>query len=126
MSVSATTQTLEQGPRNLSMHWTGLGDGAGNEENVVKVDVSNLTPACSTVKVMRITGTVAYGVVELYWDALVPKKFAELSGDVFLDFTRVGGLANNAVGRTGDVLLSTVGFELNSSYDLAIEMVKKS
>ncbi len=127
MTVSATVQIIEQGPRNLVMQLNGIGDGAGNESKVIKVDVSALTPACSSVKVMKITGTVSFGVVELFWDAATDVKFAELSDEVTLDYNRVGGLLNNAGGgKTGDLLLSTVGFELNSTYSLLIEMVKKS
>lgn len=126
MTITATTQTLHDGVRNLAMQWTGVSDGAGHENKVVKVDVSALTPPCAAVKVMKITGTVEYGIVELYWDALTPVKFAELSGDVDLDYTMHGGLYNNAGGgKTGDMLLSTVGFELNSTYNLHVEMVKK-
>jgi hypothetical protein len=126
MAILTTTQTLEEGPRNLILHLTGRSDGSGSEDSVLKVDVSELKPKCGSVRINRITGSVTYGIVELYWDALDPKKFAVLSGEsINLDFCLEGGLTNNAVGKTGDVLLSTVGFELNSTYDLNIEMVKK-
>ncbi len=127
MSVAATTQIIEQGPRNLIMNLSGLGDGNGNENKVIKVDVSALSPPCSRVKIMRMNGVIEYGVVDLYWDALVPLKFASLTGQVDLDYTFGGGLNNpKPNGWTGDVLLSTDAFELNSAYTLRIEMVKKT
>lgn len=127
MAITATTQVIEQGPRNYIVQWTGVSDGTGNENKVVKVDVSQLTPPCGSVKIMAIQGTVSFGIVELYWDALVPKKFAELADQIDTDYCKSGGLTNNAgIGKTGDILLSTVGFELNSTYNLYIEMVKKS
>ena len=126
MSIATTVQTLHDGERNLVMHLTGVSDGSGSETLVKKVDVSELTPACETVRVKKIAGSVDFGVVELWWDALVPVKFAELSGTVDLDYSFVGGLTNHAGGgKTGDMLLSTVGFELNSTYNLHVEMVKK-
>lgn len=125
MAINTTVQTLEEGPRNLIVHWTGVSDGTGSEDGVLKIDVSALSPKCGSVKVNRISGNVDYGMVELYWDAPTPLKFAELSGQIILDYCKAGGLVNNATGKTGDVLLSTTGFELNSTYDLLIELVKK-
>jgi hypothetical protein len=126
MAINVTSQILHEGPRNLIMQWTGISDGSGSEDGVVKVDVSSLTPACDAVKIMRISGSVEFGVVELYWDALTPEKFAVLSGSIDLDYCKAGGLVNSMEGgANGDLLLSTVGFELNSSYILHVEMVKK-
>ena len=126
MSIATTVQTLHDGERNLVMHLTGVSDGSGSETLVKKVDVSTLSPACETVRVKKISGSVDFGIVELYWDALTPLKFAELSGTIDLDYDRISGLRNNAGGgKTGDMLLSTVGFELNSTYNLHVEMVKK-
>ena len=126
MAIATTVQTLEEGPRNLVVHWTGVSNGSGNEDGVVKVDVSALSPKCGAVKIMRVHGNVEFGMVEIYWDALTPVKALELSGQILLDFCKAGGLTNNAGGgKTGDVLLSTTGFELNSTYDLYIEMIKK-
>ena len=126
MTIATTVQTLHEGPRNLIMQWTGVSDGAGSENKIKKVDVSTLTPACSSVSVRKITGTVEFGIVELYWDALTPVKFAELSGTIDLDYDRISGLRNNAGGgKNGDLLLSTVGFELDSTYNLQVEMIKK-
>ncbi len=126
MTITTTSQMLFDGNRNISMQFTGVSDGAGNESLVRKVDVSEMTPAASRVSVAKITGNVRAGRVELYWDALTPVKFAELSGDVRLDYTTVTGLENTKPGGwTGDILLSTEGFELDSSYTLHIEMIKK-
>ncbi len=127
MGVTTTTQVLNDGARNLIVQWTGISDGNGGQEELArKVDVSALAIPCREVKVRRISGNVEFGIVELFWDALTPVKFAELSGDINLDYCKSGGLVNNAGGgKTGDLLLSTVGFELNSTYSLNVEMVKK-
>jgi len=126
MAINVTSQTLHDGARNLVMQFTGVSDGSGNESQVKKVDVTALSSAVSSVSVRKITGNVAGGIVELYWDALTPVKFAELSHTVNLDYTRISGLKNNAGGgKNGDILLSTVGFELDSNYSLQVEMIKK-
>ncbi len=126
MAIVTTVQTLEQGSRNLIVQWTGRSDGSGSEDFVKKVDVSELSPKCGSVRINKITGNVSYGIVELYWDALDPEKFVVLSGDsIHFDYCGAGGLNNNATGKTGDVLLSTLSFELGSTYDLLVEMVKK-
>ena len=126
MAIETTTQTLNDGPRNLVMQLTGICDGSGNENKVVKVDVSALTPPCDEVKVSKMSGVVDFGVVELYWEALTDVMFAVLSGQFEYCYDKPGGLLNNAGGgKTGDLLLSTAAFELNSTYSILIEMVKK-
>ncbi len=124
MSVSSTVQKLEYGPRNVSFHLTGLGDGLGNETLVKKIDSQQLLPVSLKLRFERISGNVEYGVVILYWDAPIPVRLAVLSGQFNLDFNRIGGLTNNAANPTGSVLLSTLGFELNSTYDILLELVK--
>ena len=126
MAIATTSQTLHDGPRRFSIQVTGVSDGTGNESLVKKVDVSSLTPAATRVSVEKITGNVRAGRVELYWDALTPVKFADLSGDIRFDYTKFTGLENTKPGGwTGDILLSTADFEMDSSYTLHIEMIKK-
>lgn len=128
MAIATTTQILHQGERNLVMQLNGIGDGVspGNENKVVKVNLSTLVPRCADLKVMTIRGNVSYGIVELYWEALVPVKFAELSEFIDFDYRDHGGLYNNAGGgKTGNILLSTVGFEANSTYSIHLRMIKK-
>lgn len=125
MAVSATVQKLELGPRNIAFQMTGLGDGAGQETLVAKVVASQFLPVSKSPRVERISGIVDYGVVELFWDALVPVRFAVLSGQFNLDYNRVGGLTNpQPLGYTGNILLSTLAFELNSTYTIFLELVK--
>lgn len=125
MAVSATVQKIELGPRNVVFNLTGLGDGAGQETSVIKVDASLLTPRVKTAKILKLSGVVDFGVVELFWDALVPVRFAVLSGQFSLDYERFGGLPNNAGdSKTGNILLTTLGFEVNSTYTILMELVK--
>ena len=68
---------------------------------------------------------VALKQVELLWDALTPQRFAELNGAIEICFDDFGGEINRTAGKTGNILLSTVGFGAGGVYDLLIEMVKK-
>ena len=127
MPVSVTVQKLEFGPRNVSFHLTGIGDGVApsNETLVKKIDITQFQPVSKSPRFHRISGTVSYGVVTLWWDAQPPVRAAVLADQFCLDFDRIGGLTNNAgPTATGSILLSTAGFDLNSTYDILLELVK--
>ena len=121
-----TSQILYEGIRNLTMQFTGRGEAGENETNVVKVDVSALTPPCARVRIRKISYDVAYGIVILSWDGPSPVEFLNLEGQETFDYCFEGGLQNVVPSSNGDLLLSTKGFEANSVYSLKIEMAKKA
>jgi len=127
MAINTTSQILRDGARNLVMQFTGIADGPGQETNALKVDVSELSPLAATVAVERIDYAISGGEVDLAWDADVPVIFATLSGQGCFDYCRVSGLQNNVAdaNRTGDILLSTRGFDLDSSYTVTLSMIKR-
>ena len=127
MAMTVTSKVLYDGVRNVTMQFTGTSDGSGDEALVTKVDVSTLNPPCERVAVKKTTYDVAYGLLEMYWDALTPVKFASLGGAGVFDYEKIGGLQNVPFEEdvTGDILFSTKGFELNSTYTVTLEMVKK-
>lgn len=125
MAVSLNVIKLELGPRNVAFNLTLLGDGQGQQTLVKIVDATSLNPVSNKLRVERLSGTVDYGVVLLYWEAQVPQLFAVLSGQVQLDYNRIGGLTNTqALGFTGSILLSTLSFEANSASTILLELVK--
>lgn len=125
MAIATTSQVVYDGLRNVIMQFTGRSDGEGQETNVVKVDVSSLTPPCDKVRIHKITYDIRGGMVELLWDDQTPVPFLELSGPNEIEYCRAP-LQNGATdSASGDILLSTKGFELNSSYSIKIEMKKK-
>lgn len=132
MTFSATVTKLADGPRNVVYRLTGKSDGTGQENGVRKVDITTLSKITPTqpalnLAIMRIKGTVQGGSVELLWDAPTPVRFAELSGQIQLNHSRFGGEnSENVVGRTGNILLSTVNFVAGSVYDLTVELKKKT
>lgn len=127
MAVELKSTTIFDGNRTVTMSFTGISDGSGGLTGVTLVDPSLLKPPAKSVKINGIDGMVSYGVVELYWDALPPVKFAELSGEnISLDYEAQGKLTNKIAGpdATGKILISTVGFSLNSSFQLKLDMTK--
>lgn len=123
--IQTTQQVLHNGARHAVIQVTGVSDGSGNEKNVVKIRLSDL--GVKNIGVRKIVYNIGYGVVQLSWDALTPVPFATLpDGYGMIDYSRISSLKNGGgKGATGDILLSTVGFELASSYMLTIDLVKK-
>lgn len=128
MAVAATKQVLYDGLSNAVLQFTGVGDGAGDETNELKVDCAALNPPCVSVAIKKITYDVGYGVVELLWDAAIPVPFLELTeAGAPIDYKRIGGIVNGGGPyATGNILLSTKGFELNSTYSITLELRKKA
>ena len=127
MAMTVTSKVLYEGVRNITMQFTGTSDGSGDEDLVTKVDVSVLNPPCKRVAIEKITYDVAYGILKMFWDALTPVEFMSLGTAGVFDYDKIGGLQNTPFEEdvTGDILFSTEGFELNSTYAITLEMVKK-
>ena len=122
-----TSQVLYDGQGNVTMQFTGLSEG-DNETLVTKVDVSELQPAPVSVKIMDLNYDVSGGLLQFYWDALDPVKFLELAGNNSIEYNRTNGLVNSAKdlpGFTGDIKISTMGFDIGSSYSFKLVMKKK-
>ena len=127
MAITTTSQVLYDGVRNCVMQFTGVGDGTGDETNATKVDCRALNPPCVSVAIKKITYDVGYGVVEMLWDADIPVPFLELTETgAPIDYGRINGIVNGGgPSANGNIMFSTKGFELNSSYSITLEMRKK-
>jgi hypothetical protein len=128
MAISTTTQILHDGARNAVVQITGRSDGSGQETDVVKIDVSALQPPAARVAIKNLTYDVVGGGVTLSWKADANVPFAQLEGSDTIDYQFIGGQQTGAwgeLGANGDILLSTRGFELDSSYTLKFDLIKK-
>lgn len=128
MAIEVTTQILHDGARNAVVQITGRSDGSGQESAVTKIDVSALQPPAARVAITRLTYDITGGMVELLWGADEDVPFAKLEGNNVSDYERIGGLQNAAwgeLGANGDILLTTHGFELDSSYTIKFDLIKK-
>jgi len=130
MADAVATQILVDDTRRAVFKFTNISDGTG-ETGVVKVDVSALTPyqgkACTGVAIQTIDAlTVGMGV-NLLWDATTDVIILTLGESDFFtfDFSRFGGLTNNAgAGKTGDILFTTVGATAGDKYTVVMEVLK--
>jgi hypothetical protein len=125
MADAVTSQTIIDGPRNVVMKFTNLSDGTG-ESAVLKVDVSALSGAPTSVSVVRVHYAVVGMVATLLWDANTDVRILDLAGNGTFDLEAFGGLPNNAsTGVTGDILLTTTGHSSGDSYSIVLEMRKQ-
>ena len=129
--VSQTSQVLIDGARNYVIRLVGVQDGSGTQTlNQKVIDVTTMNPpAGPSFKIRRIQFKVLGGIIQLAWETsalpAAPRTFAELqlAGDE-RDY-RFGGMSTRGIpNATGSVLLSTLGFDVGSSYDLTLECIK--
>lgn len=130
MADAVTSQVIFDGTRYAVMKFTNISDGGG-ETAVVKVDVSALTSfqgqACTSVNITKLDAVTVGMGVDILWDATTDVVCTTLGADQFIsfDFSNFSGLTNNAgVGKTGDVLFTTVGATAGDRYTVVLEMTK--
>ncbi len=132
MADAVTTQTIQDGERNVVMRFTNVSDGSG-ESAVKKVDVSALAAnsagqACTEVHIQRIYWMTVGMSVKLEFDAtsnvLLTHIPADATGDEYYDnFTAIPNNAGS--GKTGDIDFTTVGHSSGDSYSIILEMIKR-
>lgn len=125
MAMATTIQILHDGQRNLIMQFSGISDGT-DEYRAVKVDVSALNPRPIGVKIRKINYDIPVGIVRLEWQADDPVLLDDLTGWNAVNYKKMGGIFNNDGNNpTGNIILTTMGFEPGSNYSIMMEMVKR-
>lgn len=130
MADAVTSQTLVDGTQRAVFKFTNISDGTG-ESGAVKIDVSALNSyqgePCTGVSIQKIDVITSGMGLNMLWDAttdVVALTFGE-ADFVSLDFSRFGGITNNAgAGKTGDLLFTTVGATNGDRYTVVIEVLK--
>lgn len=130
MADAVTSQTLVDGTQRAVFKFTNISDGTG-ESGAVKIDVSALNSyqgePCTGVSIQKIDVITSGMGLNMLWDAttdVVALTFGE-ADFVSLDFSRFGGITNNAgTGKTGDLLFTTVGAASGDRYTVVIEVLK--
>lgn len=132
MADAVTSQTIQDGGRDLIMKFTNVSDGSG-ESAVAKVDVSALSAdpitgaTCTRVVISKIQFSTVGMSVKIEFDASTNVLAAHLPADYAdeLDFTSFTGIPNNAgSGITGDIDFTTVGHSSGDAYTVVLTMVK--
>ena len=133
MADAVPSTTISDGAYKAVIQLTNLSDGTG-EDAVNKVDVSGLTAredgtACSSVLIEKVSHSIiGFTQVQLLFDATTNTIALGLAQDSngHMDFSDFGGLKNTAgSGKTGDILLTTIGASSNDSYVIVLELIKK-
>ena len=126
MADAVTSSATIDGERNYVITLTNLSDGTG-ESAVKKVDITGLHPVPTSLRLEKVSGTVAGMNVELLWGASSKVKFLVLSdAQIDLDFSDIGGLPDpKASGFDGCVYLTTANQSSGSSYSLTLHFKKK-
>lgn len=127
MADTVNVQTLVDANHRVVVLLTGISDGTG-ESAVVKVDVSALDAAPDEVVVEKIKSSCSGEGVDLLWDATANVMFWHCAADTAdcVEFDRASPLTNNAgAGKTGDILLTTVGGDAGDRYSILLFLRKK-
>ena len=132
MADAVTSQTIEDGGKNLIIKLTNISDGSG-ESAVAKIDVSALNSnpttgvACSRVSIQRIWFSNVGMGFSLYWNATsnmficqAPKDWSD-TWDFSMGNEGKSGIPNNAgSGVNGDLLLTTNDHTSGDTYGVMI------
>lgn len=131
MADALTSQVIQDGGRTAVLKFTNVSDGTGQSEAVL-VDVSSLSAdpvtkqACTGVTLQKITFSNIGMGVELLWDATTNVPLLNLPQDWedTIDFSDFGIPNNSGAGKTGDILVTTVGANASDTYLLVITVTK--
>jgi len=127
MAITVKNQTLADSKKIAVIHATGIFTATtGEEADVVKVDVSALEDAPSSVKILRIWYSNSVPGTFLEFDGATDAMAIMIEeGSNFIDYRSVGGLQNNATTPTGDITLTTLGTAAaGNGYSITIEVSK--
>ena len=136
MADATTSQTIQDGGRNLIMKFTNVSDGTGQSAATL-VDVSGLNAnpttgaACSRIVLQRMWFSNVGMGFKLFWNASTNMFIAQAPKDWTdtWDFTSssedLSGIPNNAgSGINGDIDLTTHGHTNHDHYTIVLQLRK--
>jgi len=131
MADALTSQVIQDGGRTAVLKYTNISDGTGQSAAIL-VDASGLSvdpvtkQACNGVTLQTITFSNIGMGVELLWDAGTDLPLLNLPADWedTIDFSAFGIPNNAGAGKTGDILVTTVGATAADTYLLVLTVTK--
>ena len=131
MADALTSQVIQDGGHTAVLKFTNISDGTGQAAAVL-IDVDSLSvdpvtrQACTGVTLQTITFSNIGMGVELLWDATsnVPLLNLPQDWEDTIDFSAFGIPNNAAGGKTGDILVTTVGATAGDTYLLVLTLTK--
>lgn len=129
MANTITKTTVVNGDVNLIQIISIVGDGSGEETNLLLVDRSTFAPAAGTAMIVdKIEGYLGNFTASLIFDASTDLVFARLPADYFsYDWKCFGGVHSGkaGAGANGDILLSTASLGSGDAGTFYLHMRKK-
>ena len=131
MADAVSTTTIIDGTHRAVIQLTNLSDGSG-EAAVEKITCANLTPradgtACNGVFIDKVHhSVVGFTQVQLLWEATTNSIAIALAQDSngHMDFSDFGGIQSYGSGKTGDIMLTTIGAANLDSYVIILDLLK--
>jgi len=130
MANNITKQTIIDGSKWLVVKIHIEGDGSGEETNTVLIDASSYSPAFTNESLEILHAGLSGFTCDLLWDATANVPITNIP-DYEFHYTpdevgSFGGFTNNAgAGKTGDVLLTTIGLGANDHGTILLKIKKK-
>ena len=127
MANTLTKQTIFDGQRKVIVKIHIVGDGSGEESTANLVDASTYSPSFTDERLVSVVGSLDGFSANLIWDATANVDILTLDeGETVIDFdVYAGGIPNNAgAGKTGDILLQTVGLGSGDEGTIILELIK--
>ena len=125
MADALTSQVIQDGGRTAVLKYTNISDGSGQAASGLSADPVT-RQACNGVTLQTITFSNIGMGVELLWDATTDVPLLNLPQDWedTIDFSAFGIPNNAGAGKTGDILVTTVGATAGDTYLLVLTLTK--
>lgn len=137
MTITSAIQTLEDGPRDYVVRLSATLQAGDAEILSEKVSVTALSQwqyrECTSLSLLQIQASTVNASFNLIWESAdqsknqvlwrFPMNFSNKQ-----NFRKFGGIQNNAVGKTGNVLLVTENWgdpQLDGGYEIVLWFRKK-
>ena len=126
MAITVTKQVIIDGSKNAIVKLHLVSGAAADVVAQSLLDVSTLDGAPATVRILGIESSSSDMDIDLHWDATTDVDIMTLPvGEDVYDFSRFGGLPNNAgAGITGDIMFSTRGAAADSEATIILDLKK--
>jgi hypothetical protein len=127
MTITITKQTIVDGERNVVVKAILIGADGSDVTDTLLIDASDYSGSFTDLKIMKIQAHLDGFRVMLEWDATTNVDAISIPGDEWVnyDFFDFGGLPNNAgTGKTGDILIDTLGMAATEEGTIVLWMRK--
>ena len=129
MAAQATQQVIANGPRNLILKYT-IGGSLTDAVAATLVDISSLDSNVGVggYRLERAQWSLTGMSAKLAWEGATDVDLIQLAeGDGDVDFSEIGGVANNVTLPTGNIVYTTTGYgTAGDGGSMVLEFKKKS